>query len=370
VKLNKLGKYFSWLGPYPYNPGLIFIFFASWYFSRFLPGVNQQPEGGPRWLAGLIIISIACIPSGMFALLAMLVQRYRFWPSNLLTYVMEVGVGQACLVLFSPVISSILRSQLGLEYSATFTLTPSLYLATLLLVLGIFAIMHRAERSIRNRLDAAGKLVSKLELDREGLVRADIELREQTSRFLHDRVQSDLMVAAMKLKSIAGKSSDEVNGVIELVRARLEQTRMTDLRDLVQVLAPHFEASGFLEAIKTLAEPYGASMEIDIFVDESTEALNHDVLLGAFRIIEQSLLNALVHGPAKHVKISMTTDSKGQSQLEISDDGPGSSTESTKSGVGTAVIDAWLSILKGTKSIETVPGHGYRLTVVFPTDLK
>jgi hypothetical protein len=75
---------------------------------------------------------------------------------------MEVGVGQACLVLFSPVISSILRSQLGLEYSATFTLTPSLYLATLLLVLGIFAIMHRAERSIRNRLDGAGKLVSKL----------------------------------------------------------------------------------------------------------------------------------------------------------------------------------------------------------------
>jgi signal transduction histidine kinase len=173
------------------------------------------------------------------------------------------------------------------------------------------------------------------------------------------------MVAAMKLKSIAGKSSDEVNGVIELVRARLEQTRMTDLRDLVQVLSPHFEASGFLEAVKTLAEPYGASMEIDVVVDASTEALNHDVLLGAFRIIEQSLLNALVHGPAKHVKISMTTDSKGQSQLEISDDGPGSNTESAKSGVGTAVIDAWLSILKGTKSIETVPGHGYRLTVTF-----
>lgn len=140
---------------------------------------------------------------------------------------------------------------------------------------------------------------------------------------------------------------------------------MTDLRDLVQVLAPHFEASGFLEAVKTLAEPYGASMEIDVVVDASTEALNHDVLLGAFRIIEQSLLNALVHGPAKHVKISMTTDSKGQSQLEISDDGPGSNTESAKSGVGTAVIDAWLSILRGVKTIETVPGHGYRLTVTF-----
>jgi signal transduction histidine kinase len=106
-------------------------------------------------------------------------------------------------------------------------------------------------------------------------------------------------------------------------------------------------------------------MEIDVFVDEASEELNHDALLGAYRIIEQSLLNALVHGPAKHVKISMTTDSKGLSQLEISDDGPGSSGESSEPGVGTAVIDSWLSILKGVKTIDTVPGHGYRLTVTF-----
>jgi signal transduction histidine kinase len=279
--------------------------------------------------------------------------------------VLEVGIGQAFLLLFSPLVASVLKSRLGLEYSAPVTLTPSWFLTSLFLVLGILAIMHHGERSIRDRLGVADKLVAKLELDREGLVRADIELREQTSRFLHDRVQSDLMVAAMKLKSVAGGSSEEVNAVIGLVISRLEQTRTTDLRDLVQVLAPHFEASGFRESVRVLASPYRASIEIEIAVDDASEALNHEVLLGAFRIIEQSLLNALVHGPAKHVKISLTTDAKGHSQLEISDDGPGSISGPDSSGVGTAVIDSWLSILKGVKTIDTVPGHGYRLTVSF-----
>jgi signal transduction histidine kinase len=362
---KKLSKYWLWLGPYPYNPGLIFIFFATTYFTRFLPGITQQPEGGPRWLAALLILALACIPSGLFAVHALVIQKFRVWPSNLLTYVFEVAIGQSLLLLFSPLIATVLREQLGLEYSAPVTLTPSLFLASLILVLAILAVMHHGERSIRDRLGVADKLVTKLELDREGLVKADIELREQTSRFLHDRVQSDLMVAAMKLKTVSGKSSEEINKVIDLVISRLEQTRTTDLRDLVQVLAPHFEANGFRESVRVLASPYKESMEIEIVVDDASEALSHDVLLGVFRIIEQGLLNTLVHGPAKHVKVSLTTDAQRQSLLEISDDGPGTVSGSESPGVGTAVIDSWLSILKGVKTSDTVPGHGYRLTVSF-----
>lgn len=37
-----------------------------------------------------------------------------------------------------------------------------------------------------------------------------------------------------------------------------------------------------------------------------------------------------------------------------------------KSGVGTAIIDSWVSILNGRKSIEAVPGHGYQLRIVAP----
>jgi signal transduction histidine kinase len=316
-------------------------------------------------MAGLIILALACIPGLLFAMLAILFQKYRPWPLNLFTYVLEVALGQALLLLLFPLITLVLREQLGLEFNAPISLTPSLFFASLLLVLGLLAVMHIGERSIRNRLAAADKLVAKLEADRQGLVRADVELRYQTSRFLHDRVQSDLMVAAMKLKSVAGKSPADVNDVIDLVISKLEQTRTTELRDLVQVLAPHFEANGFRESVRVLAAPYSDTMEIAISVDDASESLNHDVLLGVFRIIEQSLLNALVHGPAKRVKVSLSTDAAGNSSLEISDDGPGVAPGQASTGVGTAVIDSWLSILKGVKTIESAQGHGYRLTVSF-----
>ena len=362
---GKVNKYWSWIGPYPYNPWLIFIFFASIYFSRFLPGINQQPAGGARWLGGLTILLVAAFPSGIFAFLAYLVQRYRPWPSNTLTYVLEVAVGQAFLLLFSPIIAFVLKERLGLEYSAPVTLNPSLFTASLILVLGMLGIMHYGERAVLNRLKAADHLVARLEVDREGLIRADEELRKQTSRFLHDRVQSDLMVSSMKLQSIAGATSAEANEVINQVISRLERTRTTDIKDLVQILAPNFEAAGFKKSVTVLAQPYRTSMDIEIIVDEASEHLDEEKLLGAFRIIEQALINSLVHGPARHIKISFETKGEGTTRLEISDDGPGSSNAVDVPGVGTAVIDSWVGILNGTKTIETVPGHGYTLAVEF-----
>lgn len=358
-------RYWSWIGPYPYNPWLIFIFFGSIYFSRFVPAINQQPQGAARWLAGITIVLLSAFPSGLFALLGYLLQRFRPWPSNVVTYILEVAAGQAFVLLVLPGIGIVLQGQLGLEYSAPVALTPSVFLASLCLVLSVLGVMHKGERAIWNRLKSADQLVAKLEVDREGLVKADEELRQQTSRFLHDRVQSDLMVASMKLKTVSGKSSDEVNEVIERVIARLEQTRSADIKDLVQILSPNFEAAGLEESVNVLAQAYRTSMDVAISVDGPSEKLSEEKKLGAFRIIEQALINALIHGPAKNVKIALETDALGASRLEISDDGPGSSNVVDGSGVGTAVIDSWVGILKGTKTIETVPGHGYQLTVEF-----
>jgi signal transduction histidine kinase len=56
--------------------------------------------------------------------------------------------------------------------------------------------------------------------------------------------------------------------------------------------------------------------------------LDSEVLLGIFRIIEQAMLNALVHGPAHRVQISVTTSAEGVTDIIISDDGPGIAVES------------------------------------------
>ena len=74
---------------------------------------------------------------------------------------------------------------------------------------------------------------------------------------------------------------------------------------------------------------------------------------------EESANARLVHGEA-------TTDPEGTTTLVIADDGVGASLESITTGVGSAIIDSWVSILKGVKEIDTMPGHGFRIQITFP----
>lgn len=357
---------FSWLGPYPYNPWTIFAFFYMMYFSRFVPAISEQPSAGARWIAAFTLIIVSAVPAGLFALLALLFTDYRIWPLNRITYILEIAFGQALLLLVFPLLSTVLQNQLNFEYSAPLTLTPSLFLGTLVLVLVIFAALHQGERAILNRLKAADTLVSKLEVDREKLLTADEDLRQQTARFLHDRVQSNLMVAGMKLKNLTVSNDAEVQENIRQVIALLENTRTIDLKNLTQILTPNFEANGIEQALNQLADLYKAEMTIYITVDDVSEELVTKNQLGIFRITEQALLNSLVHGPAKTVKVSLVTGSHGDAVLTISDNGPGASSQQTKAGVGTAVIDAWVSTMMARKHIETVHGHGYQLSIEIP----
>ena len=370
MKNLKLIKIFTLLGPYPYNPYFIFLFFFAFYFSRYIPVVSEQPKGLARWEAGGLVMLISCLPSLIFAVAAYLVQRFRFWSSsNFIFYITEIALCQSSLLLINPLIQEIMKSRSRIQMRAPITLTLEIYSVSVFLVVIALALMHRAERIIASRLTDADDLVKRLESDREDLVNSGEELRRQTSQFLHDRVQSDLMVVGMKLRSLSGKSSAEVDDVINLAIERLEKTRNSDLRNLLQILAPNFEAESLSQALTNLTSNYQPSMIIYMNISNETESLDPKILLGIFRIVEQSILNSLVHGPAKRVDINIETNRQGFTRIKITDDGPGAALDRVATGVGTAVIESWVGILNGEKTIDTFPGDGYKLIVTFPTSL-
>ena len=354
------------IGPYPYNPYLIFLFFSSIFFSRFAPFISLAPSGSERWKAAALVLLASSIPGVLFAGGALLLNKFRFWNGeSTFLYVLEVAFFLFLNSLALRQINDFLTDQIGDFGRDLLPLNFNVF--TLALVLGLItlALMHQAERKIIERLTAANDLVVKLQAEREGLIHSDENLRRQTSQFLHDRVQSDLMVVGMKLKSISGKSSAEVNDVIDRAIIRLENTRTSDIKNLIQVLAPNLEAGSLQAALDILLEQYRSDMEVSVKIDAATEALGSEVLLGIFRIVEQSILNALVHGPAKRVQINISTDSVGVTDIIVSDDGPGISVEKITSGLGTSIIDSWVGILNGSKEIDSVPGHGFRLHVTF-----
>lgn len=355
------------IGPYPYNPYLIFLFPFVLYFSRFIPIVSYLPAGPERFRAGGIIAVASAIPALVFSLSAVLLRRYRFWSGeNTFFYILEIAIFHYLNLLYLPFINKQLKSHFGHSKEILFELSPSLFIVSLILVLIAVALMHQADQRISERLSTATELVKKLESERKGLIQSDESLRSQASQFLHDRVQSDLMVVGMKLKSISGQSSPEINDVIDRAIQRLEKTRASDLKNLIQILTPNLDAGSLSSALDLLLEPYRSNMEILVEIDNSTETLNSETLLGIFRIIEQAVLNALVHGPADRIQISVNTNFEGITEVIVADDGPGVAGEEVTAGVGTAIIDSWVGILKGEREIDSAPGQGYQLQVRFP----
>jgi len=360
-------KFIKLIGPYPYNPYLIFLFFASVFFSRYAPSVILVPAGLERLKFAALLLLASAIPGLLFAVGAILLNKYRLWSQkSTVLYIFEVAFFQFLNLLSLRPVTDILSKHTGETSIVLLSLNIRTFFASLLLALISLALMHQAERRIFDRLDQANKLVNRLESEREGLIQSDEKLRRQTSQFLHDRVQSELMVVGMKLKSISGKSSDEVNEVIDRAIVRLEETRATDLKDLIQVLTPNLEAGSLQSALEVLLEQYRADMDLSLHIDVTSEELDAESLLGIFRIVEQSMLNALVHGPANRVQISITTNAEGVTEIIVSDDGPGISVNEISAGVGTAIIDSWVGILNGSKEIDSAPGHGYQLRVTFP----
>ena len=367
LESTRLWKLKNLVGPYPYNPYLIFLFFFALFFSRFIPLIAYSPAGQERWRAGGIIILASAIPSALFAGGALVLKNFRLWSSqSTVVYLLEVAFFQYLNLKLLPVINSVITNELGRGYETLVGLSFPVYIASLVLVLVALALMHQADRKIHDRLSMVTKLVNKLENERADLIISDENLRKQTSQFLHDRVQSDLIIVGIKLKSISGLSSPEVNEVIEGAILRLEKTRAADLKNLIQVLTPNLDAVTFSSAVDALLEKYRENIEVFLQIDPTTESLNPEAKLGAFRIIEQAMLNSLVHGPANRVQIIASVETSGHIKIIISDNGPGVILEEVSPGVGSAIIDSWVGILGGSRKIDTALGHGYRLEVEFP----
>ncbi|MEY2850320.1 MAG: hypothetical protein RJA96_191 [Actinomycetota bacterium] len=363
---QKLKALLSLIGPYPYNPYLIFLFFYSLQITRFAALIFEEPLGLNRYKAIVFTLIVSLPPALFFAGLTYLFGKYRFWSGkSLIAYLLEVAFAQSFQFFYYPVLRPFLIDRFDFKLPPASTLSLGVFSGSIIFGLFALSLLHRAERSITNRLEQANELVEQLKADREELVNLNEAVRRQTARFLHDRVQSDLMVIGIELKSISGKSSTQVNEVIERAIARLENSRAKDLRELIQTLSPNLETGGLSGALSTLMMQYQSHMKVSVQVDENSERLDSLHLLGIYRIIEQALLNAFVHGPASNTLVTVTTSSTGDTEISVADDGPGVDIATVQSGVGSAIMDSWVGIIGGQKSIDSVPGHGYRVQVRF-----
>ena len=365
MKISRLKRFLSWLGPHDYNYSLIFawIFIFLWAQARpfvLTSGNNiQQTKFGLE--VSLVVSSITFI---IVSYLFICMKLRRNKPASFGRYSLEV-IGASALSTFMAYVynETIIPWTNRPKYLGPDD-KPIIFIVRIIFCFLFIAATHQLQKSLKLRLQDAEATNQALLNEYKVLIEADEEIRGQASRYLHDRVQSEIMLASFQLKKRVdeiGFSSDEE---IKKSISQLEKIRSVDLKLVSQLLTPNIEAEGLRGAIESLCEQYSSNIKFGFDFDSSLDQLSSEQSLGVFRIVEQALINAITHGPATKVVIKVRANSLGGFIVEITDNGPGA--DAVTPGTGSVIIDAWVSILNGKKEISSNTGQGYTLFVRFP----
>jgi signal transduction histidine kinase len=201
-----------------------------------------------------------------------------------------------------------------------------------------------------------------LEAQRELVIEADEKARREVANFLHDNVQANLVVLAIELRKISANIESPLDKEINSVINEIDDLRALDIRLASRQLSPDIAEIGLAATLEELFLEYRNSMEISLEIEALS--IPNDLALGVYRIVEQALLNAAVHGKAPTCQVAISLDPGTGLILTISNDGIPLST-SRVNGTGTALIESWVQKLKGSWSLESANGKTV-LTATLP----
>lgn len=363
---GKLRAFKEFLGPYNYRAGFIYLTILIFNLANLRTHTFDYEFGTERvefFFLGLLTYLILGIPLFIFLKMSQTVWRSR--KKSFGAYLFELLIGSLITLLVQLAGQRYLLPLLETENFLTVGVFFGELVTRFIFAVIFIAITHNRLRTLSTKFDEVSALNSELNERYARLIESDEEIRSHASRVLHDRIQSKLMLEAAKLTRVSGVLTEEGRmGVLPVIK-ELERIRSIDIREVSQLLSPNLASEGLLGSCENLCKEFEGSVNFEIKIDRLIENLTQDLILGIYRIIEQGVINAIKHGPAKKVSIEASLSLENEVKLEIRDNGPGESSE--KSGTGSVIIDAWVSILDGRKEIESVAGKGYTLRVFFST---
>jgi signal transduction histidine kinase len=199
------------------------------------------------------------------------------------------------------------------------------------------------------------------------------EERERVARDLHDSIGQQL--AAMRLEILWIKDRLREAAPEDMFRNLVNMTlnASEDLKRICMDLRPVvLDKMGFVPAIEELIKEFALNTDMRITariapVDES--GLSPAVTINIYRILQESLANAVRHAKARTVRVTLERDSETM-RLCVEDDGAGMPAAQTRNrgGFGIMGIRERAKIIGGAVKIESQPGQGARIIVTFPAN--
>ena len=223
----------------------------------------------------------------------------------------------------------------------------------------------------------AAALVADLSQSRERIVAAREEERRRLRHDLHDGVGPQLAGLALQLDALARRlGDDDDNGArVQMLRDRLRDTVVEVRRVVDNLRPPALDDVGLVEAVRQQVSAYavvGASANgsvntamVDV-VAEPLPALPAAVEVAAYRIITESVANAVRHGRPSHCDVAIATFGPDL-VLTVADDGSGIAADATL-GVGLASMRDRAAEVGGTLDVQS-SAAGTTITARLPLEL-
>ena len=215
--------------------------------------------------------------------------------------------------------------------------------------------------------------------ERKQLEREIIEIsnREQQriGQDLHDGLCQELagiqlmcQVLEQKLSAKSKSEAKQADEIAEHIREAISHTRK-----LARGLSPvEFEVNGLMSALHELAEHVQKIFRIECRFEcpEPVLISNNIFATHLYRIVQEAINNAVKHGRAKHIFISLKP-AGGRFALAVTDDGLGFSNETKKSGgMGLHIMNYREGVVGAALDVRLgIAGAGTTVTCIFDKNL-
>lgn len=207
----------------------------------------------------------------------------------------------------------------------------------------------------------------------EATIKGQEKEREQLALELHDNINQILATSQLYLDYSLSDGTVKTEYIVkskEFIGRAIEEIRSLSKA----LLPPSLDEFGLITALNeliaciTMTRKFRVEKKWDGF-DENV--LQKDQKLTIYRIVQEQLNNIIKHADASKVTIALhLVDDGTQQSLEllIKDDGRGFDTAIKRNGVGLRNIINRGELFGGSVAIQSKPGKGCELRVVFPGD--
>lgn len=241
----------------------------------------------------------------------------------------------------------------------------------LILIIVYFAQYNKEEKEkkeilYKELLEAYKKLKDYAERVKE---LSKVEERTRIAREIHDSLGHNMTALIMEMEIAGHMIEEDKEKAMEYINRAKSNARkgLINIRRVVETLRNEEGQKNNLESIKKLIEEFSKRTNINIsfYIDEEVFEIPPIIGNTLYRIIQESMTNALRHGKATEIKIILKNDEDGL-KFCISDNGVGA--EDIKYGYGLKGMKERICRLKGKITFKSQ--NGFLIQGFIPLEVK